>query len=580
LASINLGPRVQPGPLVLPEPPQAPASGLSELGAGVADAGKALEEITLKENEKEARSQATKGLADLQAFVNQRLYDPQAGAISLVGEKAIAAHATLPKELEDKSTELRGGLAAGRAQELYEAKAREILLRAGVTLDKHAGQQVRVVRAANVDALVKTSGDTITSDPDQADALVQSVEETVRSQALSGPMADYAAKEWKQDARTKQVMGYLNAGRLDDAKAAFLRHEAEFGAAAPAVRDHILTFDRGVQAEQNAARWVDEFRTDTGAVNEGLAKKKLNTITDPKLRIATEKALDARLQNERAAWDANVKHLFAIGGAHLNSTRRNDQQVIDALNALVPWSKEALSGPDLATQLVNRESVWTRRNRASHSEATRIQNEIDARAMFMFLQKPEQVRSDKDALDVDRTFSEMGTSPKMLEHLKAEQNLLKEKIDRRTGMSETEFRQMVQGKLGKRYSAASPEARRAMDARMNLRYQALAKDGDPHLREAEASADALAKQVHLNRNWARDFEGSALELDLLYPNAKPEDVTPLDTPIPQADGGAATQVPPAAGAAKTIKSYKFDPSGARRRIPVYDDGTVGMAEDF
>jgi hypothetical protein len=367
------GPRVAADIEQPPVPSQDRPTGNAQLGAGLQQAGDALTGLAEHYNEQEARTQATGSLAALQEQLNHR------GRLikAELGEAGVAAAAAAPKQFDEDAAGIRKGITNGRAQVLYDEKARELLIDARGGAEEHALQQTHVVRAANVDARTKAAADAIANHPERADFYIHNALADVRSLAPSKEAADQAAKAWQSDGRATQLQSLIAQERLNEAVKVFTDHGEELGADQAKLRLQLVGAVREQDAQEKAnAIFAAAYDAKTGKMHDDVVTKGVAAIADGATQKLAMNYIRIARVNARNEWAQGLDDLHA-GLLQKWQDTHSWQAVMNDPRKLELQSRNSIVWQSVLDQMNQDVDRWDRKKREREAGGGATQEQQD-----------------------------------------------------------------------------------------------------------------------------------------------------------------------------------------------------------
>lgn len=524
------------------------ATPVGEVGEGLDQLGQVVQGIAVDAWRREAASEASRGLAELQSRFTKRLVQ----ATSQKGEKAFGADRLVGEALGNDIAEVRGTLRNELARRRFDEESQRLLGGANRTLTVHVAEQARAAQADSLKARLQAARDVVSLDPSQADDQIASLEPEVRAMALSSDGAEQDVAELRADLRADSIVAYLNAGNVDGATSVLLRHEAELGARGPDLRRKILAFGLKQTAETRAMDFTRKATDARGFVDRAAAEAMLDQIEDVGLKDETRKRLDVRLDTLEKSEKARGGAIYGDALAQFGQTRTLDPVALAELDA-GPQSWQEYAGK-LRTMQDRMRARW----RKSAADQRREIREDNERAMNDYLRIPleERVNENLQELVGHRVGNDIGFGA-----IEVQQTKDRAALAKRLSLSEAEF--VRRGKDLASWRTLSKEEQDDLDLVLRRRYSDLAREakGEPPPEQVDASLEGAVAPVVKKRKLLWDTTEPAWKRQAREIRERRETSPAAVAPAP----------------ARRPTKYLVSPDG-RQRVPVFADGSRGPVE--
>lgn len=263
-------------------------------------------------DEKEASDQTAllKAEVDLGKWENQRLYDPNTGALGVTGEEALPLPEQVGTEFEKVSGDIAATLSNDKQRAAFARVRANHALNLDGTLRVHVEKEITKYRAGVLQATVETATSTAISnalDPRRVGEELQKATDAIATLGpkvgLSKPQLEVATRKAQTAIHSGVIERLLENDNDKGARAYFEETKSQIDGDAIANIEKAL--DEGT-LRGSSQKKADEIVTAGGTLTAQL--EKVRAIDDPKLRDAVRERVEHEANiNERAKQDAEEK---------------------------------------------------------------------------------------------------------------------------------------------------------------------------------------------------------------------------------------------------------------------------------
>lgn len=253
------------------------AAGLQRLTRGIEDASDVLEAQRQKAKQRADAIATAEVEAQLTDTVTTELHDKQNGYLWKRGRQAFEESASVLERLEKRRVELAKGLGNDDQRRIFEGAARNTLQRVRQTIERHAGEQMRVAEQDALEVRRRSALGAIYADPSLTDT--QGYEVELKMGEL-GQGEDEIAK-WRAQATATAIKALLERGDVEGARGRLEAGRAMLGADAVRLQKDIDSIGKARGAEARALSIVSGARSrETGWVDPDVALAAIDLLPE------------------------------------------------------------------------------------------------------------------------------------------------------------------------------------------------------------------------------------------------------------------------------------------------------------
>lgn len=250
----------------------------------------------LAQQEKDASDETAllKAEVDLGKWENQRLYDPEKGALGVQGQDALPLPETVGQEFDKVSGDIASTLSNDKQRAAFAKVRANHALNLDGTLRRHVDKEITEYRKGVLTAGVETAVSTAISnanDPRRVGQELQKATDTINSLGakvgMSAPQREVAVRKAQTAIHSGVIERLLNNDNDKGARAYFEETKKQIDGEAIANIEKAL--DAGTLRGESQ-RASDKILLDGGSLTSQLAK--VRAIEDPKLRDAVRERVE------------------------------------------------------------------------------------------------------------------------------------------------------------------------------------------------------------------------------------------------------------------------------------------------